>query len=420
MTDRGIAAYAGRSSAPESEMPWLPQRCATASVSPFLVERTECPIQERLDWRPKMSSDRMSKDLLPTPDFTFDPDVPGACIAGVRPYRIGSYRLDAEMESGKFVVHNYGHGGAGITLSWGCAEKVREIVKNYIAVSKDTEVAVLGAGVMGLTAATLLLDLGLKVTIYSDRKPEETTSYKAGGQWAVSVVKYEGKEEELKGILKTAYTTFKNSIGKNFGVYERPNYTATLSHNLEVVMQLVPGLIPERVPLPCLPFEGHTQSGYMYQTLLIEPPTFLARLEKDLKMRNVTCVHKRFMNKSDVFTSVTQAIIVNCTGLGAKKLWNDSQLLPIKGQLAMLPPQPKLQYLYGQNGYMFPRSDHVVIGGTFEEDVDDEIADKAKCQELVDYMASLFGKAPRRAMPDFHIHHPRHAAKVNPVLPEVV
>ena len=41
---------------------------------------------------------------LPTPDFTFDPNAPGACIAGVRPYRNGSYRLDAETASGKFIA----------------------------------------------------------------------------------------------------------------------------------------------------------------------------------------------------------------------------------------------------------------------------------------------------------------------------
>ena len=34
--------------------------------------------------------------------------------------------------------------------------------------------------------------------------------------------------------------------------------------------------------------------------------------------------------------------------------------------LAMLPAQPGLQYSYGQDGYLFSRSDHVVIGGTFE------------------------------------------------------
>jgi len=83
---------------------------------------------------------------LPTPDFTFDADQPGACIAGVRPYRNGSYRLDAETISNKFFVHNYGHGGAGITLSWGCASKVRDVVKSHLVGSPDTKVAVLGAG----------------------------------------------------------------------------------------------------------------------------------------------------------------------------------------------------------------------------------------------------------------------------------
>lgn len=151
---------------------------------------------------------------LPTPNFTFHPDTPGACIAGVRPYRAGSYRLDAETAGGKFVVHNYGHGGAGITLSWGCAAKVKDIVQKHIAVSHDKDAAVLGAGVMGLTAATLLLDLGLKVTIYSDRKPVETTSFKAGGEWEPTIVAFAGKEQEFKAILRTAYTTFKTALAK--------------------------------------------------------------------------------------------------------------------------------------------------------------------------------------------------------------
>jgi hypothetical protein len=356
---------------------------------------------------------------LPTPNFSFDPDAPGACIAGVRPYRKDCYRLEPETASGKFIVHNYGHGGAGITLSWGCAARVRDIVKDHIATSHDTEVAVLGSGVMGLTAATLLLDLGLKVTIFSERKTADTTSFKAGGQWAVSVVEFSGKEQELKRIIETAYTTFKNSIDKGFGVTERPNYTATTSHNLDVVLQLVPGLIPPRVSLPRMPFKGHTQPGFEYQTLLIEPPIFLPRLESDLRARNVAFVQKKFLSSADILSSLSEKIIVNCTGLGSMTLWNDHRMVPIKGQLAMLPPQPDLQYLYGQSGYMFPRADHVVIGGTFEEGVNNEAPDKAVCQDLVRHIASLFGMAPVKPLPDIHIHHPDNAPMVHPAIPMV-
>jgi len=353
---------------------------------------------------------------LPTPDFIFDPNLPGACIAGVRPYRNGSYRLEVDPAAGKFIVHNYGHGGAGITLSWGCAAKVCDIVREHLAASHDTNIAVLGAGVMGLTAATLLLDLGLNVTIYSDRKPGETTSSKAGGQWAVSVVEFTGKRDELGEIVRAAYTTFKNSIGKGFGVSERPNYTATRSHNLDIVLTLAPGLIPEPVRLPRMPFEGHTGPGWEYQTLLIEPPIFLPRLEMDLTARGVAFISKRFASKSEVLATLTENIVINCTGLGAMTLWNDPKVTPIKGQLAMLPPQPNLQYLYGQNGYMFPRADHVVIGGTFQSGVNNETANKAVCQGLVNHIASLFGKAPAKPLPDIHIHHPDHAPIVNPAM----
>jgi len=153
--------------------------------------------------------------------------------------------------------------------------------------------------------------------------------------------------------------------------------------------------------------------------LLIEPPIFLARLEKDLRARGATFVTRKFAGRSDVLTSLTQRVAVNCTGLGAKTLWNDAKMVPIKGQLAMLPAQPALHYLYGQNGYLFPRADHVVIGGTFEQGVNNEKADKAVCRDLVRHIASLYGKAARKPLPAIHIHHPRNALMVNPAMPRL-
>lgn len=47
---------------------------------------------------------------------------------GLRPAR-NEIRLEAEDKNGKFLIHNYGHGGAGFTLSWGCANDVKELVK---------------------------------------------------------------------------------------------------------------------------------------------------------------------------------------------------------------------------------------------------------------------------------------------------
>ena len=46
---------------------------------------------------------------------------------GLRPSRT-EVRLVAETISGRPVIHNYGHGGAGVTLSWGCADEVARLV----------------------------------------------------------------------------------------------------------------------------------------------------------------------------------------------------------------------------------------------------------------------------------------------------
>lgn len=49
-------------------------------------------------------------------------------LVGLRPGR-DAVRLEAELQpGGQMVIHNYGHGGAGVTLSWGCAEEVAHLV----------------------------------------------------------------------------------------------------------------------------------------------------------------------------------------------------------------------------------------------------------------------------------------------------
>jgi D-amino-acid oxidase len=56
-----------------------------------------------------------------------EPDLADARVlshaVGLRPGR-PEPRLETERRDGGVVVHNYGHGGGGVTLSWGCAEEV--------------------------------------------------------------------------------------------------------------------------------------------------------------------------------------------------------------------------------------------------------------------------------------------------------
>ncbi|WSH67949.1 FAD-dependent oxidoreductase (plasmid) [Rhizobium ruizarguesonis] len=317
---------------------------------------------------------------LPSPNFTC---VAPQCkfIAGLRPYRKGSYRLEHESIGNKFVVHNYGHGGAGISMSWGCADAVRQIVRAYSAPEQHKRIAVLGAGVMGLTAATLLAG-EYNVSIYAELI-SCTTSEVAGGQWAPSVVCYDetdaAAKQRFETILRTAFRMHEQRIGQGFGVSRRINYTKRKSETFKKVPLDV---IPAPDEFTHLPFARLRSHGYGYHTLLVEPPIFLKRLRDDLQAQNIRPQQQVFRTVDDIL-HLPEEIIINCTGLGSKIVFNDQDLLPKKGQLVLLPSQPALQWLYSTGStYVFPREDHVVVGGTYEETFHDDQPEPGRCEDI--------------------------------------
>src|ERR687889_571480 len=99
-----------------------------------------------------------------------------ASLAGGRPE---GFVLTNERLGEKVVVHNYGHGGGGVSLSWGVALLAAEQARNL----EDKTVAVIGSGVVGLSTARVLQRRGKAVTLYTRELPPETTPNVAGALW---------------------------------------------------------------------------------------------------------------------------------------------------------------------------------------------------------------------------------------------
>ncbi|HEY8253272.1 MAG TPA: hypothetical protein VIG39_01455, partial [Rhizomicrobium sp.] len=81
----------------------------------------------------------------------------------IRPFRTKGPRLDVEHIGDAMVVHNYGHSGAGWSLSWGSADMQ---VQKAMARSPK-KIAVIGCGIIGITSAIMAQRAGAQVTIYT-------------------------------------------------------------------------------------------------------------------------------------------------------------------------------------------------------------------------------------------------------------
>ena len=290
-------------------------------------------------------------------------------IVGLRPYRPSGFVVKSEQFDDKVVVHNYGHGGGGITLSWGSsALAVRETLG-----MEHRDVAVVGGGVMGLTSARLLQDAGWKVTIYTKDVARHSTSNRAGGQWSPASVYdkdvvTDAFMSQLVWAAKVSHHAQTNLGGADYGIRWMENYF--LSDKPFDDEDRYPGLAdlfpyeatlqPDEHPFP-VPYVR------VMVTMMVEPATFLRRLTEDFHQAGGRTVLRNFADRSEVL-ALEEPVIFNCTGLGAKALFGDDELTPVKGQLVFLPPDLDVDYLTIGGGdellYMFSRSDALVLGGT--------------------------------------------------------
>ncbi len=299
------------------------------------------------------------------------PDREIRTVVGLRPHRPSGFVVKAEKLGEKLVIHNYGHGGAGITLSWGTSQLATALLPG----EPVSSVAVLGCGAVGLATARLLQDRGLPVTIYAADLPPNTTSNIAGAQWyPFGVFDSEkttpGFMNQFLQATELAYRRYQTLLGPRYGVRWIRNYFLS-RHEItdDDVSRAIRPFTPET---RILRESEHPFSGYpyvlQYDTMLIEPPIYLNAMLTDFRIAGGAVRPRHFDNVSQL-QQLAEPVIFNCTGLGARALFDDQELGPVKGQLTVLLPQPEVNYmaLMEDDLYMFPRTDGVLLGGTFEK-----------------------------------------------------
>ncbi|OLD16147.1 MAG: hypothetical protein AUJ01_10915 [Acidobacteria bacterium 13_1_40CM_3_65_5] len=308
---------------------------------------------------------------------------------GLRPHRDAGFVLKPDKLDDRLLIHNYGHGGAGMSLAWGTGLMAAEFATEHQA----RQAAVIGCGSVGLTSARQLQRRGFDVTIYALAVPPNVTSNMslAGFTPASGLVEPDRRTNEWDAQYRRAaeisYRQLQLMTGPYFGVSwldnfsltdnlpdenrqplnsERPNLNAGFDAGREVYG-------PGEHPFP-------TKYAIRNPSIRIEPNIYLDALVRDFLLWGGHIVIRKFDAPRDLM-SLREAIIINCTGLGARDLFGDRELLPLKGQLTVLVPQPEVNY--HTNGglrpqperpgslaiHMMPRADGIALGGTSQRDV---------------------------------------------------
>ncbi|WP_334162828.1 FAD-dependent oxidoreductase [Phenylobacterium sp.] len=324
----------------------------------------------------------------------------------LRPFRAAGPRLDTETVGDKLVVHNYGHGGSGWSLSWGSG--MVAVRKALSAGARD--IAVIGCGALGLTAAVVAQRAGASVTIYAKERMPDVRSARATGVWspdsriataAAAPPEFPALWEEM---TRSSFRMFQSYLGLPGSPIEwidryvlsdaPPSGRADpvgFAHYGGWVRDLTP-------PMESLPPGSHPfPTAYARRASL---PMFniaeYARVLTAEFLQNGGRIETAEFHAPADLTSLKQRAIINCTGYGARALWKDESLVPVRGQIAWLIPQPEVNYGLVYDGvFMLGRRDGIVIQQTGPDEswgYDDanEQPDRAEAEAAVAAIARVY------------------------------
>jgi len=344
----------------------------------------------------------------------------------IRPLRAAGPNLGTEMVGDRLVVHNYGHGGSGWSLSWGSAEIA---VGKALSVLPD-RIAVIGCGIVGLTSAIVAQRAGLGVTIYARDMFPRTRSMRASGSFTpgsrIALAGPAGADfpaqwEQMARFSWKMFRTFLGlpgdpvAFGESYAVSENPmerrvwaadpaitdSYETTgLPHQnsefahldsriRDIVPQSVP-LTPEENPFGT-PFA--TRSSQMYFNF----PAYGQVMLEEFFARGGRYEMRNFHSPGEL-DELPERVIIHSTGFAARDLWQDRTVIPVRGQTGWMVPQPGVNYaLRANNMSVMSKGDGMVVMNN-NPDLGDmlgvgdstELANRAPLEEAVASLSRYF------------------------------
>lgn len=329
-----------------------------------------------------------------------------------RPFRARGPRIEAERRHGKTIVHHYGHGGAGWSLSWGSARLALELV----AATRERRIAIVGCGAIGLTTARAAQRAGLRVRIYCKERPPEVRSSAATGSWSpdsrICTEEHATPAfmQRWEAMTRQSFKVYQSLLGlpgqpvewyDGYALSEVPfdqPLPGADEHDHEPdypdLESLVRDLRPRSQALTPAEHPFRVPHVRRYTQMLFNLPAYFRLLLDDF-LREGGEIEQREFTSPRQFAGLKERTIVNATGYGARALFGDNSIVPVRGQTARLVPQPEVNYglIYrGHNLFVAPRRDGILVQAQGTDDFGnaDTRPDRAASEAAVERLATLF------------------------------
>jgi D-amino-acid oxidase len=234
--------------------------------------------------------------------------------------------------------------------------------------TSQPEVLVIGAGVSGLTTAICLAEGGCDVAVAAAARPPQTTSAAAGAIWGPHLV---GMDERVaRWGSMTLVRLAELSTDPATGVHLATGIAASAAQRndpFDWVSAMETAQRCNRAELP----EGYV-AGWRLTAPIVSMPVYLQYLLARLERAGAAIREAQFGSLEEAAGLTEAQVIVNCSGIGARRLVPDPEVTPVRGQVVVA-ENPGLSEFFvgvGQDPddvlYYFPHGDVMVLGGTEE------------------------------------------------------
>ncbi|HZZ67710.1 MAG TPA: FAD-binding oxidoreductase [Phenylobacterium sp.] len=331
----------------------------------------------------------------------------------LRPFRAQGPRIEAQEIGDTLVVHNYGHGGSGWSLSWGSGT----VALRKAMARAPKEIAVVGCGALGLTSAILAQEAGAKVTIYAKDLLPDARSARATGSWtpdsriALTGAAAPGFGDLWEEMARISFKRYRRYLGlPGTPVEWRDRYVllddeppaGPPSPNPQALQfaeysDRIADITPrdEHLPQGATPFpvpRVRKSSQLQYNVA-----DYAHILMADFLAGGGRIERREFHDLSELAT-LKEKVVINCPGYGARALCRDESIVPVRGQIAWLIPQPEVNYsVYYRRVGMVSRRDGIVVQALWGGDMmgygdDHEVIDRTEAERAVNVLADLYAR----------------------------